>query len=155
MDPSVSLTPVHSVEGLTSIGVLPQRIGAAVAGLLGAVALLLSGLGVYGVVAFLVSQSTREIGIRMALGAGRRRVLGEILRRGVALALPGVLGGGALAALVAVGLSRIDVLLGVAPADPLALVSVAGLLTGVVLVASAIPATRASRVPPAEALRHE
>lgn len=155
VDPSVSLTPVRSVDRLTSIGVLPQRMGASVAGILGMVALVLSGLGVYGVIAFVVQQRTREIGVRMALGAGTARVLRHILGGGLELALPGLAVGAALAAVVAVGLSRLHVLLGVEPADPATLLAVAALLLAVVLLASAIPARRAAGVPPSEALRHE
>lgn len=155
LDPDLSLTPVVRMERLTSLGLLPQRIGAAVATALGAVALFLSGLGVYGVVAFLVAGRTREIGVRMALGADASHVVRNVLVGGVALALPGLLVGGVAAAGVAHVLASQSVLLGVSPADPLVLIGVGSILLTVVVIASAVPARRAARVSPSRALRAE
>jgi len=153
VDPSLSLTPVISLARYTGIGTLPQRVAASITSALGLLALLLSGIGVYGVVAVAVQRRTREIGVRMALGAGRRRVLGLVLRGGLGLALPGLVIGG-LAAL-AVGRAMRFMLLGLSPVDPVALGGVATALLGVVLIASLVPARRAAAVEPSEALRSE
>ena len=118
-----------------------------------AVALLLAAVGVYGVVSYTVSQRTREIGIRMALGAKRNHVLKLIVGRGAALAMAGTAGGLALALLVTRAMSSL--LFGVAPTDPLALGTVAMVLMLVALAANCIPARRASRVDPVIALRYE
>jgi putative ABC transport system permease protein len=115
------------------------------------VALALAALGTYGVISFGVSQRTREIGIRVALGATRRSVLRLVVEQGVWLAAIG--GGLGLAgALVATRVLR-SLLYGVAPSDPLTLVSIVALLTGAVILASWIPARRAAGVHPVEALR--
>jgi ABC-type antimicrobial peptide transport system permease subunit len=115
------------------------------------VALLLAAVGVYGVVAETVARRTREIGLRMAVGADRRRILGRVLRDGVLLATVGAvvgLAGGVLAARLLRSL-----LYEVSPTDPWTYVVVGPLLVGVTLLASLIPALRAARVDPVEALR--
>lgn len=153
MDPSLSLSPVIALERYTSIGILPQRIAASVTTILGLFALLLAGLGVYGVVAFAVQQRSREIGIRMALGAGGGRILRQVLVSGLLLALPGL----AVGAVVAVGIGHAMrfLLLGLSPMDPVALAAVALLMTAVVALASFVPARRATTVEPVRALRSE
>jgi predicted permease len=153
VDGTLSVTPVLSLGRFTGIGVLPQRIAASITSVLGLLALLLAGIGIYGVVAVAVTQRTREIGIRMALGAGRGRVLALILRGGLALALPGLVLGGAAA--MGVGYLLRFLLLGLSPVDPVALGGVSLLLLGVVLLASVVPARRAAAVHPVEALRSE
>jgi predicted permease len=152
-DGTLSVTPVIGLERYTGIGILPQKVAASITAVLGVLALLLAGVGIYGVVALAVSQRTREIGIRMALGAGRRRVLSLILRSGLALALPGLVLGGA----AALGVGRLlgFLLLGLSPVDPVALAGVSTILLGVVLLASVVPARRAAAVHPVEALRSE
>jgi predicted permease len=152
-DGSLSVTPVVSLGRYTGIGILPQRIAASITAVLGVLAVLLAGVGIYGVVAVAVSQRTREVGVRMALGAGRGRVLRLILGGGLRLALPGLILGG-LASLV-VGRLLSFLLLGLSPVDPVALIGVSCALLLVVLVASAVPARRAAAVHPAEALRSE
>jgi ABC-type antimicrobial peptide transport system permease subunit len=122
-----------------------------VASVAGTVALALAGIGLYGVVAYSVARRTREIGLRMALGADRMRVLRLVLRQGLLLAIMGVVAGGVLAALVAGGLS--GALYGVTASDPLAWVTAAAIVMGAAASANAIPALRASRVSPSEALR--
>lgn len=153
LDPSLSLTPVVGLERYTAIGILPQRVAAAITTVLGALALLLSGIGIYGVVAVAVQQRTREIGVRLALGADRGSVASLVLRGALRLALPGLAVGG----LAALGLGRVMrfLLLGLSPTDPVALGGVALALLGVVVVASAVPARRAAAVAPSEALRGE
>lgn len=153
LDGSLALTPVIGLERYTALGILPQRVAAALTTALGLLALLLSGMGIYGVVAAAVAQRTREIGVRMALGAGRRRVLALVLRSGLRLAVPGLVVGG----LAALALGRVlrFLLLGLSPADPWALGGVAVVLFVTVAVASMVPARRAAAVEPAEALRSQ
>ncbi|MEJ2202982.1 MAG: ABC transporter permease [Gemmatimonadota bacterium] len=153
LDGSLALTPVLSLERYTSIGILPQRVAAWVTSALGSLALLLAGIGIYGVVAVSVGQRTREIGVRLALGATRGRVLRLVMRGALVLALPGLLLGGA----AALGVGRVlrFLLLGLSPVDPVALGSVAAMLAAVVLVAAIVPARRAAALEPTEALRGE
>jgi len=119
----------------------------------GAVALLLAALGIYGVLAYLVTQRRKEIGIRMALGGTPRQILELVLREGVAVVAVGFLGGLLGAALASRALA--SQLYGVRPADPAVLASVTALLAAVALVACLVPATRATRVEPTVALRQE
>jgi ABC-type antimicrobial peptide transport system permease subunit len=130
-----------------------QRISASLLSLLGSVALLLAAVGLYGVMALLVTQRTHEIGIRMALGAQRRHVLRLVLGEGIRLAGIGMIGGVVTALAVRRLLSTL--LFGVGAADPLTYASVAILLTLVALAACYIPARRAMRVDPIVALRYE
>jgi len=118
-----------------------------------ACALLVAALGVYGVLAYAVQRRTAEIGIRIALGADRRRIRSMVLLQGMSVALAGVLAGAgaslALARLLA------GFLFGVAPRDPAVFVSVPALLTLVAAIAAWIPARRATRIDPIAALRTE
>jgi hypothetical protein len=153
VDPSLSMNPVISLERSSSLGVLPQRVAAGLTTALGVLALLLSALGVYGVVAYALSRRRREMGVRMALGAGGCRVAGIVLRQGLRLAAPGMLVG--LPAVVGLGFVLRSFLLGLSPLDPVAVVAVPVLLLGTVVLACAAPARRAARVQPMEALRSE
>jgi len=130
-----------------------ERATSMLLGVFGGVALLLATLGLYAVMAYTVARRTREMGIRMALGAARRDVLGLIVRDGMRLAGVGIVIGLALAA----GLTRIvrRFLYGVTPTDALTFAAVAALLTGVAILASWAPARRATRVDPVIALRAE
>jgi len=116
-------------------------------------ALLLAAVGTYGVLAYSVSQRTHEIGIRMALGAERRDVLRLVLRRTLALAGIGV-GIGSVGALMVTRVLQ-KFLFEVKPNDPATFIAVAALLAGVALAAGWVPAWRATRVDPVEALRYE
>jgi len=116
-------------------------------------ALLLAALGIYGVISYIVSERTRDIGIRLALGAQRYRILQMVLREGLGLAIAGA-AFGFLGALIVAHLMA-GVLYGVGPLDPVTFVGVALLLIGVALLACYIPARRAIRVDPLVALRYE
>jgi putative ABC transport system permease protein len=135
------------IEGVTAF----QRFGATLLGLFAAVALVLAALGVYGVVSFGAAQRTRELGVRVALGATRRDLVRLVARGGLAIAAAGTLLGlaGALAA------TRVlrSLLYGVAPSDPATYVGIVLVLGAAVLAASWLPARRASRVAPAAVLR--
>ena len=130
-----------------------MRLVAEVIAAVGVVGLALSVLGLYAVIAYSVSQRTREIGIRMAVGASERRVLGMVLRQGLTLAAVGV----AIGLLATLGLSSVlgDLLNGVNPRDPAAYASATAVLFVVTLLATYIPARRASQVDPQSALRAE
>jgi predicted permease len=116
-------------------------------------ALLLSSVGIYGVISYLVGQRTREIGIRVALGAGHSDVLRLVLGHGVSMALVGI----AIGITVSLGLTQLmaSMLYGVSPTDPITFAGVAVILTFVALAACYIPARRAMRVDPTVALRYE
>ncbi len=118
-----------------------------------AVAVVLAAVGVYGVLAFIVAQRTREIGVRLAMGAAPQDVVRLIVREGAVLALAGLIAGfaGALAA----GRTLATMLFGVTPQDPATFAGVAIALTAAALAASYLPARRAARVDPMEALRNE
>jgi ABC-type antimicrobial peptide transport system permease subunit len=116
-------------------------------------ALMLAGLGIYGVISYLVSERTQEIGIRLALGAERRSILRMVLRQGLGLAIAGA----ALGIVCALIVARLmaGVLYGVRPTDPATFAGVAVLLVLVALFACYVPAMRATRVDPMVTLRHE
>jgi len=137
------------VSHLLGYPTLRAIILAAFAGL----ALLLAGIGLYAVLSQLISQRTREFGVRMALGAERRDLVILVLREGMMLALAGIAAGLALTASLT-GLLR-SLLYGVKPADPWTLGSVSLLIVSVALLATYIPSRRASRVDPMVALRYE
>ena len=122
-------------------------------GVFAALALALSAIGIYGVLSYVVSRRTREIGIRMAIGAGRGQVLRMVLRSGLTLSLTGIAAG----IVGAVFLTRImtGLLHGVSAGDPVTFVAVAVGLSAVALVASLVPAWRATRVDPVIALKTE
>ena len=146
--------PVENVATLAQVhadAIAPQRLNAALVGGFALLALAIASVGVGGVLAFGVSQRRRELGVRAALGADRRRLVWLVLREGGWLALVGLAAGGALSA----ASSRLveGLLFGVPPGDPLTLAGVAAALLAVALVASWAPATRAARIDPARALR--
>jgi predicted permease len=153
IDPSLVLRPTRSLEAYARDSSIATRIAVATGTALGLLALLLSAVGVYGIVAFTVSQRTREMGVRMALGATRWNVLTLVITGALRFTLPGLLLGAALA----IGLAQLlrAGLFGVTPLDPAAIATVALLFLVVVTGASLAPARRAAASEPAQALRSD
>lgn len=150
-----NLAIVKSVTMFEHMGaaLLPARMAGTLFSVFGLIALALAALGTYGVVAYAVTQRTREIGVRIALGARRSEILGFILRGGVAMALAGVAIGLAVSFAVTRFLSAF--LYGISATDPLTFAGVAFVLMLVALAACYMPARRASGIDPMAALRHE
>jgi putative ABC transport system permease protein len=153
VDPDMPVSEDQALVDRLMYEFQPVRVAESLLVCFGALAVLLSAFGLYGVLAFRVAQRTREIGVRMALGAGAGAVAGLVLRRGAFLALVGV-AIGVVAALASVRLLG-SVLYGVSGGDPLAFASASLLLIGVALAASYLPARRATRLDPLLALRHD
>jgi putative ABC transport system permease protein len=122
-------------------------------GVFATLAMLLSSIGIYGVLSYLVTQRTQEIGIRMALGAPRSKILRMLLGEGMRLAALGI----GVGLVVSVGAMRLlsGLLFGVLPTDPSVLLGVTGLIALVTFIACSVPARRAVSVDPMVALRHE
>ncbi len=153
IDPTLSLFEVDSAEGALAGALRQRRFVLVLLGSFAAVALLLAAVGTYGVVSFAVGERTREVGVRMALGARPAHVFGMVVRQGMTLATIAV-GLGVLGAL-ALGRLMENLLFGVGAHDPLTLASVAAGLLLIAFAASALPALRATRVDPVRALRLE
>jgi putative ABC transport system permease protein len=153
IDRDQPVSKVRSMDEVVEASVAAPRFRTLLLGLFGLTALLLAGLGIYGVMSYSVSQRRREIGIRMALGAKHPEVIKLVLRRSLLLTLAG-LGTGLAGAL---GLTHFlsSMLYEVRTTDPLTFVGVAAVLTACALLASYIPARRATKVDPMEALRYE
>ena len=151
LNPNLPVTEALSLADITALGTIPQRIAAAIAGTLGIIGLLLASMGIYGVTSYSVSRRTREIGIRMALGAEANTVMRLVLRQGALLAGMGVALGLGLAA--AGGQLVQSLLYGVSALDPLTFGFACVLFLAVTLVATYIPARRAMSVDPMAALR--
>jgi putative ABC transport system permease protein len=153
LDKDQPVSDVRTLEQVAGEAVGPQRFAMVLLAAFAALALALASVGIYGVMAYSVSQRTHEIGIRMALGARQTHVLGMVVRQALALALVGA--GVGLAG--ALGLTRLlsSLLYSVRPTDPLTLALVTLVLVGVSAFAGYIPARRATKVDPMEALRYE
>ena len=140
-----------TMERTFAATLLPIRVGAWLAACFSLLGTLLAAVGLYGVVAFAVSQRTREIGIRLALGATASDVRKMILRQGMRLVIAGAIAGSVLAALTAAALS--SVLYGVGATDPIAWLAALAILIGAAALAHLVPTRRALRVTPATTLR--
>ena len=153
LDPELPVYDVRPLEAYVGDSLAASRFAMRLAGAFAALALAVAAIGVYGVVSYSVARRRREIGVRLALGAARRDVLRGVLGEGLRLAALGLASGLATAALVTRGARGL--LFGITPADPATYAAVATVLAATVLLASALPAHRASRTDPIEVLRSE
>ena len=153
LDPNLPVTDVKTLTEHMSLSLFPARAFASLLSAFGLLALTLAGIGIFGVMSYAVSQRTREIGVRMALGAGAKDIFKLVIGRGLSLTLIGV---GVGLALAVVGTRFLSSLLyNVSAVDPLAFVGVTLLLVAVAFLACYFPARRAMRTDPMVALRHE
>ncbi len=153
LDAGLPITGIQPLSDYVGFTLLPQRIAGNVVGSMGVLVLLLSAMGVYGVIALAVTERTREIGVRMALGATSADVLRLVVGSGMAMVLGGVLIGG----LIAVGLTQFlaSLLYGVTTTDAFTFGASSALLVLVALAASIVPASKAVRINAIDALRHD
>jgi len=153
MDANLALYEVISLQEQLDRSTSPQKVAVTLTGVLAGLALVLAAIGLYGVMSYTVSQSTRELGLRMALGARTPELFRLVISRGLALTIAGIF----LGAAAALGLTRLlgYLLYKVSPRDPLAFGSATLVLTIVSLIACFLPAWRATRVDPIVALRYE
>jgi macrolide transport system ATP-binding/permease protein len=153
LDPAIPVFGIRALEDSISVAYLPQRMGGWLLGFFGGLALMLAAIGLYGVLAYTVALRTREVGIRVALGATSQDVTRMVLRDGMRLTAIGALIGIA----ISLGVSRflVKLLFGVSPTDAATLGGVSVLLLIVALAASYFPARRAARIDPLAAIRAE
>jgi predicted permease len=153
LDPSLPTYDVRTLSEHLDVPLFPYRMAAVVLGTFGVLAMVLAAIGIYGVMSYVVAGRTREVGVRVALGAARSDVLLLIMKQGMSLALIGLLAG----LLVGFGVAQLMVklLFGVNPTDPLTFAGVSILLAVVAALACYIPARRATKVDPLVALRYE
>ena len=153
LDPALAVYDVKTLEAHLGAALYPARAAAALLGLTGVLALFLAAIGLYGVMSYLVTLRTREIGVRMALGAERADVVRLVVGRGIRLAGVGL--GIGLVLSAAVTRSASFLLYGTSPLDPPTFAAVVALLLAVALLAAWSPARRAAAVEPVRALREE
>ncbi len=153
LDPQLAISSLRPLAETESKSAAPQRFNMLLMGAFACVALLLAAVGIYSVTAYSVAQRTREIGIRMALGADPRATAGMVLRSGLLLVAIGIVIGSGVAVMLAPAVEAL--LFGVRPVDPPTFAAVALLLMGVAVVATYFPARRAAHVDPMRALRNE
>jgi predicted permease len=153
IDPELALYDVRTLRGYLAQVTAGQRFAMQLLGIFAALAAALAAIGLYGTIAYMVSQRNREFGIRMAVGAGPRDLLGLVVRQGLGLAALGI----AIGVAAALALSRVlsSLLYGVGTADPLTYVAIVSAVAALALLASYLPARRASRLHPARVLRSE
>jgi ABC-type antimicrobial peptide transport system permease subunit len=150
---AVSLTDIRTMEDNLNSTLVQERFVAMLGGFFGLVALVLASIGLYGVMSQTVTRRTREIGIRMALGAQARRVLWTVLRDAMAMVAIGATAG--IVAVLALTRYAESLLFGIKPQDPPTLVVTGLLLLAITAIAGFLPARRAIRLDPMTALRHE
>jgi putative ABC transport system permease protein len=153
LDSSLAVYSVRTVPQIVSESMTDTNYQTILLGALAGLALVLAAVGTYGVMSFVVTQRTNEIGIRMALGAGRGQVMWMVLRQGIMVTIAGIAMG--IAGTLALTRLLADFLYGVKPGDPLTLAAVSAVMAIVALAACVIPAMRATRVDPSVALRYE
>jgi putative ABC transport system permease protein len=153
VDPNLPLSNVTTLDAILSKSISQERFYMTLLAIFAGVALVLAAIGIFGVLSYAVSQRTREIGIRMALGAQGRSVITLIIRQAMLLVVSGVLAGTVFA--LALSRTMTKMLFSITPTDPATFASVGGLLIAVALFASYLPARRATRVDPIVALRSE
>ena len=153
LDKGLLLAPTYTVNDLLWLQRLPALIGTTIAAILGVLALVLAAVGIYGVMAYVVSQRTHEIGVRMALGSGKANALELVLKQGMRPVALGIILG--LAGAVVLSHVMSFLLFGVSPLDPLAFSGASAFLIVAAALAGYIPARRATRVDPMAALRYE
>jgi predicted permease len=153
MNPNLPIVSAQTLDDSVALGLAPQRVAASVAGGLGIVGLMLTGIGIYGVTAYAVTRRTREIGIRIALGARRAEVVRMVLREGFSLTLIG----SAIGLVVAAAMSRVlaGFLFGIRPIDPITFAGTTMLFVAIGLAACYVPVRRATHIDPTQALRYE
>ncbi|HKG94566.1 MAG TPA: ABC transporter permease, partial [Gemmatimonadaceae bacterium] len=151
VDPTVPVYNIRTLDEIVSLSTASSRFNTLLLTMLGATGLILAAVGIYGVIAYFVTQRTHEIGLRMALGASATKVLGMVVRQGMLLAAAGI----AVGSVAAYGATRAlaSLLYGVTPTDPITFIGVGALLAFVALLACLVPARRATRVDPMVALR--
>jgi putative ABC transport system permease protein len=153
MDPTRPLYAVQTADDLVAANVAPRRFALTLVGLFAGLALLVASIGIYGVISYTVTESTKELGIRMALGALKSDVMRMVLGRGLRLVAMGI-GIGAIAALAATRVMA-SFLFNTSASDPVTFIAVAGIFVMVALAACLIPALRATNVDPMVALHYE
>ena len=153
MEPSILIYNSGTLDELIGQETARPRFTGWLMAIFAVIALVLAMIGIYGVMSYSVSRRTREIGLRMALGADRRDVLRMIVKRGAALVSLGVLLG--TAAALALTRMMATLIYGVSSTDPLTFAAAAGMLAAVAMLACLLPASRAVRIDPAVALRNE
>jgi predicted permease len=153
MNPNLPVVSAQTLDDAVSVGLAPQRVAASVAGSFGVVGLMLAGIGIYGVMAYAVTRRTREIGIRVALGARRADVISMILREGLFLTAIG----SAIGVILAAATSRVlaGFLFGIPPVDPVTFAGTTVLFAAIGVAACCVPVLRATRIDPTQALRYE
>jgi predicted permease len=161
IEPTLAFIENQTMEDEVGMTLFPMRASAWLVGAIGMVAMLLASVGLYGVIAYSVARRTREIGIRIALGARSSAVIGSVMGQGFLIAALGLASGIALAVMAMVLMSRLlpdvmsGLLYGVHASDPVSWLGAAAILLSVSACANLVPAWRAARVPPSEALRTE
>ena len=153
LEPNIVFVENQTMEAEVDATLLPMRASAWLVTGIGLVAMLLAAIGLYGVIAYSVARRTREIGIRVALGAKPASVIRLVMQQGLLVAAVGLATGGVLAAVAARMISK--ALYGISAADPVSWASAAIVLLVAAAFANFIPAWRAARVPPSDALRTE